>query len=541
MLKNYLYLRRAAYELNNELIGKSIFEAFTQERDRLYLNVSDKEFPDRHLILSVDQNLPFLHLKFEHFKAKKNIIYFFEDFLPDKIKSIKIAENDRIIKIELEHSSIYFMIRGGRSNIFLIADRDLGAFKKVNKIDESTLLEELENIKFDEDLIFKFKKDIKIGSYKDVKSVIPFITKDIFNEFILRKESESGKSDLEVLEEIFIEFGQSPIAVFQNDQENRIEFTPANFKINSKNMNSEKFSSYNSALSHFFKLYFNYQKINQLKTIINKLLIKELDYLSSKLNNLKNRIEKGSLELEYQKLGNLLLANIYSIKKGMSSIEVEDYETNNSLKIKLDPKIYPKQNIEKYFEKARNDKINFEKSLVLFKEAQARYNELLSIRNRFEDADSLFELQNIKDILKISDQNKKTKKMDDNIKAWHYLIESKYHVYVGKDSKSNDLLTTKFAKQNDYWFHARGLPGSHVILRVENTKEVMPKNILKITAQIAAYHSKAKTAGTAPVAYTFAKFVYKKKGLDPGQVFMKKENVLLVKPEIPNSAELLDN
>ena len=125
-----------------------------------------------------------------------------------------------------------------------------------------------------------------------------------------------------------------------------------------------------------------------------------------------------------------------------------------------------------------------------------------------------------------------------NIKYYHYVIEDKYHVYVGRDSKNNDLLTLKFAKQNDLWFHARGLPGSHVVLRIENSKEVIPKNIIKATASIAAYYSKAKTAGTVPVSYTFKKFVIKKKGMEPGKVLLLKESSILVKPEIPSNVVL---
>ena len=108
---------------------------------------------------------------------------------------------------------------------------------------------------------------------------------------------------------------------------------------------------------------------------------------------------------------------------------------------------------------------------------------------------------------------------------------------MGRDSRENDYLSIKFAKQNDYWFHSRGLPGSHVLLRVENTKEIIPKNILKQVASIAAFYSKAKTAKVAPVSYTFAKFVHKKKGMEPGQVLLQRENVLLVKPEIPKNCE----
>ncbi|OGU43815.1 MAG: hypothetical protein A2000_05205, partial [Ignavibacteria bacterium GWB2_36_8] len=118
-------------------------------------------------------------------------------------------------------------------------------------------------------------------------------------------------------------------------------------------------------------------------------------------------------------------------------------------------------------------------------------------------------------------------------------VEKKYHVFVGKDSKTNDLLTLKFAKQNDYWFHARSVSGSHVILRNENPKEGVPKNILKLVASIAAYHSKAKTAGMVPVSYTQKKYVVKKKGMEPGKVALLKEEVLIVEPEINKKCEYI--
>jgi len=125
----------------------------------------------------------------------------------------------------------------------------------------------------------------------------------------------------------------------------------------------------------------------------------------------------------------------------------------------------------------------------------------------------------------------------DKLMFRHFMIENKYHIFVGKDGRNNDLLTTKFAKQNDFWFHARSVSGSHVVLRVENTKEVIPKNILMKTASVAAFYSKAKTSKLVPVTYTLKKYVNKNARHEVGQVTVTKENVLLVKPEIPKDCE----
>ncbi|MCZ7613012.1 MAG: NFACT RNA binding domain-containing protein [Ignavibacteriaceae bacterium] len=143
--------------------------------------------------------------------------------------------------------------------------------------------------------------------------------------------------------------------------------------------------------------------------------------------------------------------------------------------------------------------------------------------------------------LRIKSVQEKEAKDDLSLRFKHYVIEGKYDLYVGKDSKNNDLLTTKFAKQNDYWFHARGASGSHAVLRIHNTKEPVPKSVLKKSASIAAFHSKAKTAGIVPVAFTFKKYVVKKKGDPVGTVHLLREDVLLVKPEIPAGCEYVSS
>ena len=251
-------------------------------------------------------------------------------------------------------------------------------------------------------------------------------------------------------------------------------------------------------------------------------------------------MQKGTREDEYNKIANLLLININKISKGTDKIELQDiYNNDISFSAKLDPKFSPKQNVDSYFEKARNEKIKFEKSKQLSSGLEKKYSELKNIKENFLNAETNEDYNFIMKKLNLKQEEKK--KPDDEIKNKfrHYLIHNKYNVFVGKDSKSNDLLTLKFAKQNDYWFHARGVSGSHVILKNDNPKEGVPKNILKIVSSIAAYHSKAKTSGLTPVSYTQKKYVTKKKGMEPGKVALLREEVLIVKPEIPQGCEYL--
>jgi predicted ribosome quality control (RQC) complex YloA/Tae2 family protein len=322
-------------------------------------------------------------------------------------------------------------------------------------------------------------------------------------------------------------------AVFYNDKLNEIHIGFDHLLIFStfqKELFDDIFKAFNSYFNK--KYYFEKKQIKFKK--ISATLEREIKKLTSRLNNLKVVLNHGCKEEELKRIGNILLINLSKIKSSSDEIELEDiYDDQKKIKVRLNPKFSPHQNADYYFTKARADRINFEKSTKLYSDAMKEIEKLKAIENKLSDILTLEQLEEIMKEMKIKDQIVESLREDLSSKFKHYLIQGKYHVYVGKDSQNNDLLTTKFAKQNDYWFHARSVSGSHVILKIENTKEAIPKNIIKCAAALAAYHSKAKTSGLAPVSYTFKKYVIKRKGMPIGQVSLTKEEVLLVKPEIP--------
>lgn len=116
-------------------------------------------------------------------------------------------------------------------------------------------------------------------------------------------------------------------------------------------------------------------------------------------------------------------------------------------------------------------------------------------------------------------------------------LEDGFTVYVGKNATNNDELTMRFAKPNDYWFHARGVGGSHVVLRCSDSKSKPPKRIIEQTAAIALYYSQQRSGGYAPVAYAQKKYVRKPKGANPGAVIMEREEVIMAYPKLPFDME----
>jgi predicted ribosome quality control (RQC) complex YloA/Tae2 family protein len=113
-----------------------------------------------------------------------------------------------------------------------------------------------------------------------------------------------------------------------------------------------------------------------------------------------------------------------------------------------------------------------------------------------------------------------------------------FEVWTGKDSSANDLLSMKYARRNDLWFHVRGTSGSHTILRMPEEATDIPKDHIKTAAEIAAYYSKAKNAKNVSVAYTLSKNVMKYKGAKSGSVVVKSDKVIKVQPKIPEISNL---
>jgi predicted ribosome quality control (RQC) complex YloA/Tae2 family protein len=117
-------------------------------------------------------------------------------------------------------------------------------------------------------------------------------------------------------------------------------------------------------------------------------------------------------------------------------------------------------------------------------------------------------------------------------RVWEYELPGGYRVLAGKTDMDNDRLSLKVAAPMDWWFHVRGMPGSHVVLKVG--KDQLPdKTILNQAAAIAAYHSKARTGGVVAVSGTLARHVSKPRGAKPGTVQIRKERIFKVRPALP--------
>jgi predicted ribosome quality control (RQC) complex YloA/Tae2 family protein len=123
---------------------------------------------------------------------------------------------------------------------------------------------------------------------------------------------------------------------------------------------------------------------------------------------------------------------------------------------------------------------------------------------------------------------------NDPARLLHYTLPGGWQVLVGRTDVDNDRLSLHIAKPNDWWFHVRGMPGSHVLL-LARPGDDPDRATLRGAAAIAAYHSKAREAGVVAVSCTRARYVTKPRDAPPGTVNIRKEVVLKVRPETPEA------
>lgn len=537
MIQNYFYLNRLVTEYNPILAVAKLKEIFSQDKNKLVLKIESNR-KTYYLEFSVTPSDSYFNLSENFSKAKKNTISFFENLSDQKILDIKIAVDDRIIKIVLERDALFFAVRGKFTNVFI--DNRLGLMQSFKSMEESVLAEirtDLTSHQYISDFNLPEIPDIDKEKFAEkIRGVLPIIGKGI----ILELKSRNMQSPADELYNILSEIKSSRPAVFIDEKNFMVKPGFETFK----SIQYDKVMLFDTLReAHSFlisKRHFLEAKESRLK-LIRKQIDRDSIKLSNKINNLRSLLEKGSKEVDYKNIANLLLVNLNSFHLGMTEVKLQDIISGTGEKvIRLDPKLSPQKNAERYFEKSRAERINFEKSKELLKITISKLGKLKNINQKIDGMNTIKELDSIMNELKIKTSKPGKNKNELSSKFKHYIIDSKYNVYVGKDSNNNDLLTTRFAKQNDYWFHARSVSGSHVVLRVESPKEGVPKNILKKTASLAAFHSKAKTSSVVPVSYTFKKYVVKKKGFPAGTVHLLREETFIVKPEVPVGCEYVE-
>lgn len=288
------------------------------------------------------------------------------------------------------------------------------------------------------------------------------------------------------------------------------------------------------------------QKYYAEKNVVTRIRQKSVDLRKIVQTALERNVRKYDLQLKqmsdsekkdkYRIYGELLTVYGYSAEPGAKKITVNDYNTGKDVTITLDPTLTPAQNAKKYFDKYTKLKRTAEALEEQMKETKEAIDQLESIQTSLEIAQQEADLAQIRQELadsgyiKAHNTGKNGRREKITSKPFHYLSSDGFDIYVGKNNIQNDELTFKMANGGDWWFHAKKIPGSHVVL-LTGGKEV-PDRAFEEAAALAAFYSKGKNQEKVEIDYVMRKEVKKPGGAKPGFVVYYTNYSMAISPDI---------
>lgn len=303
----------------------------------------------------------------------------------------------------------------------------------------------------------------------------------------------------------------------------------------------EKVKDIQELLNRYYTDKFNQQLFAQLKHQLTQKLSNILGKLRSKAQTFEKRLQQSEQSDEYRTQADLLMAYLQEWQPGMEEITLTDFETNEPIKIKLQPDKNAVQNAQKLYK--QHQKLKRARTAVepLLAEVNSEIEYLEQVEAAISQIDNYLEAEDLQALEEIREELIAQKYLADSeyrrgssnqatTNFHRYQTPSGFEVLIGRNNRQNDRLTFRVAGDYDLWFHAQEIPGSHVLLRLE-PGAVAQENDLQFTANLAAYYSRARQSEQVPVIYTEPKHVYKPKGAKPGIAIYKQETILWGKPQ----------
>ena len=304
------------------------------------------------------------------------------------------------------------------------------------------------------------------------------------------------------------------------------------------NTESRSFQTMSDALSAYYDAVIRDEAIQSERNALRQVLNKMSHALERKQVSLRKDLANAEQAEDYRIKGELLTANLHQVERGQTIIEVQNYYAPDLsvLPIELDPQLNPSDNAQQYFKRYTKAKRGVSVIHRLIADNEAEQEALQAYVSEVEEVKGLKELRTIQSEFVKKGWIKETKRQSKQSEAAgafrKYISPDGFQIYVGRNSKENDLLLRRIASSRDMWLHAKQIHGSHVIIRNPENKPGIPMPTLLKAAQIAAFFSKAQHSSYVPVDYTWFRYVVKPKGTASGFVTYTHEKTLYVEPGV---------
>lgn len=286
-----------------------------------------------------------------------------------------------------------------------------------------------------------------------------------------------------------------------------------------QDLSIQKYDSISEVLEQFYAKKNAVTRIRQRSSDLRRIVQTALERNAKKYDIQQKQLKDTEKKEKYRIYGELINTYGYGVETGAKSMEAFNYYTNETITVPLDPLLSPSDNAKKYFDKYQKCKRTEEAVTTLIAQTKEEIEHLESISNALDIARFEEDLIQIKEELIESGYIKRkggTKRARIKSLPFHYISSDGYDIYVGKNNYQNDELTFKTATGNDWWFHAKKIPGSHVIVKSRN--EELPDRTFEEAARLAAYYSKGREQDKVEIDYLQKKNVKKPAGAKPGFV-----------------------
>lgn len=547
------------------------------EKDELIINI--RTFDGKYkLLLSASSENPRIHLT-EQTKQNPKTAPMFCMLLRKHIGSARILsveqiDFERIVKITLESydelgdltkKHIIAEIMGRHSNIILIND-DMRVLDSIKHVDftMSSVRQILPGVTYqyppvqakipltdinsDTNLAFSQTKSCDKALMDNISGISPLTAREIVYSAFNRtdiKVSELNLNKESSLKAAVIRFSQSvknnefsPCMIEANGK--LTDFSAINIRQYENSADIITYDSISTLLDEFYALRDMRERMRQKSTDLVKLLNTGIERVTKKLTLLEKTIAEAENKDKYKIYGDLITANIYSIREGDKSAVVRNYYADDmpETEIPLDARLSPAQNAQRYYKKYSKCKIAEIEAAKQMHNAREELDYLESTLASLDNAENSYDLSAIRaELIREGYIKRKTApQKSEASKPMHFVSDDGFDIYIGKNNTQNDYLTLKFANSGDMWFHTKGIHGSHTVIKLGIDKDI-PKSTMLFAARLAAYYSKARNSSQVPVDYTQIKNVKKPNGAKPGMVVYDNYNTVYVTPLSPEEQQ----
>ncbi len=570
-----------AKELEDTLTGGRITKIAQPETDELLLTIKTADGAHR-LYISASASLPLIYLTDENkpspMTAPNFCMLLRKHIGNGRITGVSQPGLERIIHLDIEHldelgdlckKKLIIEIMGKHSNIIFCDEKDriIDSIKHVNA-QMSSVREVLPGREYfipdtmakrspltveQEDFIQTLKeKPAPLGKavYTSFTGISPVVAEEIC--FLAGLESGMTARDLseDMLAHLYRQFSYYMENVKLGRFRPTIYYTkngPKEFcaiplsHFDQCSLPEKEFDSISQALKTYYATKNTLTRIRQKSTDLRHVVQVSLERNRKKYDLQSRQLKDTENRDKYKVYGELINIYGYSLPAGSKELTALNYYTDQEISIPLDPTMTPQENSQKYFAKYNKQKRTFEALSELIQETADDIQYLESISNALDIAMNEADLAQIKEELMQSGYIRRKftrKKVKLTSKPMHYISSDGYHMYVGKNNLQNDELTFSFANGNDWWFHAKGAPGSHVIVKTGGGE--LPDRTFEEAGRLAAYYSRNRGSDKVEIDYVEKKHVRKPNGAKPGFVVYYTNYSLVIDSDISGIENVQD-